>query len=391
MTDTGTKNVVVLGSTGSVGRQALDVIRGMTDRFRIVGLAANSRWEDLARQVEEFRPRAVSLGRADAAARLKDALGRKAGLGAVDVLVGEEGLRALASREDVEVVLSAVSGAAGLPAAVAALESGKRLALANKEPVVMCGHILMDMARRGEGTIVPVDSEHSALFQLLQGPAARDVRRMVLTASGGPFRDFTAEQLARVTPEDALKHPKWRMGPKITIDSATLMNKALEIVEARWLFDVPVDRIRVLVHPQCIIHGILELVDGTTLAYMAPPDLRLPIRYALTYPGRAECVNGTVDLFALGKLELYEPDYEVWRALSLGFRVGRTGGTCGAVFSAANETAVRAFLDGRIAFPDIVRLVETVLDRHEVTDAPALDAVLAADAWARKEAESCLT
>ena len=379
-------NVVVLGSTGSVGTQTLDVIRAAPDDYRVVGLAGNLQCEELAAQAREFGPECVAVGEAGAAGGLCRALD---GLD-VELLAGPEGLCRLASWESADVVLSAISGAAGLPAAMAALESGKRLALANKEPIVMCGRLLTEMARDGDGMILPVDSEHSGIFQLMQGVDRDQVARVILTASGGPFLGRSPEELAEVTPEQTLRHPTWRMGPKITIDSATLMNKALEIIEAHWLFDIEPERIGVLLHPQSVIHAMLELADGSFMAQMAPPDMRVPIQYALSYPRRVAGVAGRLDLLAMAKLELREPDPAACPALALGFRVAGTGGTSGAVLSAANEEAVAAFLDGRIRFTDIVPLVEEVLNRHDVVPEPDVETVIAADNWAREEAVSCL-
>ncbi|MCK4284444.1 MAG: 1-deoxy-D-xylulose-5-phosphate reductoisomerase [Candidatus Brocadiae bacterium] len=380
------KNVVVLGSTGSVGMQTLDVLRSMPDSFRVVGLSGYSRWEALARQVEEFRPEAVVVGDEEVAAKLADALGG----GDVELLCGADGLRRLASWEGADVVVSAVSGAAGLPAAVAALRSGKTLALANKEAVVMCGPLLVELAGRSGGAIIPVDSEHSAVFQLLRSVEPEEVRRVILTASGGPFYGRSRDEMATVTPEEALHHPIWRMGRKITIDSATLMNKALEVIEARWLFSLSPDMIDVVIHPQSIIHCMIELVDGAVLAHMGVPDMHLPIQYALNYPARLPGAAARLDLTGVSRLEFDEPDLEAFPALSLGYRVAREGGTSGAVLNAANETAVDAFLKGRIRFVDIVTVVEMVLDRHEVATDVTFEAAMAADQWARKEANRCL-
>jgi 1-deoxy-D-xylulose-5-phosphate reductoisomerase len=369
-----------------VGTQALDVIRGTPDSFDVVALSGHSRWKLLAQQAEEFRPEAVAAGDDQAAGFLSKAL---EGLD-VRVLSGIDGLCRLASWDGADIVLSAVSGAAGLPAAVAALQSGKTLALANKEAVVMCGPQLVQLAAEAGAAILPVDSEHSALFQLLRGVGPEEVQRIILTASGGPFYGRTPAQLAQVTPEEALQHPTWRMGKKITIDSATLMNKALEIIEARWLFGLPPDRISVLIHPQSVIHCIVELVDGSLLAHMGAPDMRLPIQYALSYPERLPGTAVRLDLARVSRLELCEPDSEAFPALSLGRRVAETGGTSGAVLSGANEVAVEAFLAHRICFTDIVRLAEMVLDRHEPEAAATFEAAMAADRWAREEAELCL-
>ncbi len=380
------KNVVVLGSTGSVGTQALEVVRSMPERFRVVALSGHSRWQLLAQQAQEFRPQAAAVGDQEAAGFLAQALNGRD----VEVLCGPEGLRRLASWEGADIVLSAVSGAAGLPAAIAALETGKTLALANKEAVVMCGARLVRLAAESGGVILPVDSEHSAIFQLLRGVEPREVERIILTASGGPFYGRSRDELDRVSPQEALRHPTWRMGTKITIDSATLMNKALEIIEARWLFGLPPERISVLIHPQSVIHCMVELVDGALLAHMGAPDMRLPIQYALSYPDRLPAAASRLDLGRLSKLELSEPDHEAFPALALGYRVAEAGGTSGAVLSAANEEAVEAFLAGRLRFTDIVRLVEMVLDRHDVEADPTFEAAMAADRWSREEAHRCL-
>jgi len=386
VSDLSPKNIVVLGSTGSVGVQTLDVVRSMPDRFRVVGLSAHSRWQSLARQAKEFRPEAVALCGEGGVRPLAEALN---GLG-VELLGGEEGLRRLAAWRSADMVVGAVSGGAGLPGAVAALCSGKTLALANKEAVVMGGPLLTALAVENGAVILPLDSEHSALFQLLQGVERDEVARVVLTASGGPFYGMGPQELAAVTPEDALQHPTWQMGTKITIDSATLMNKALEVIEARWLFGLEPDRIGVVIHPQSVVHCMVELVDGSVLAHMGVPDMRLSIQYALSYPTRRPGCAARLDLTKVGRLDFYEPDCGAFPSLSLGYRVARTGGTSGAVLSAADEAAVQAFLDGRLSFTDIPRLVEMVLDRHEVSAELTLEAVGTADRWARQEAERCL-
>ncbi len=380
------KSVVVLGSTGSVGTQALEVLRGLSDRFRVAGLSAHSRWQLLARQVREFEPEVVAL---TDPLRLDDL--REALVGCpAEVIGGPEALPELAARGEADVVISAVSGVAGVPAAVAALESGRTLALANKESLVSCGPLLTELASRNEATILPVDSEHSAVFQLLRDLAPEAVKRIILTASGGPFRELKADELAKVTPGQALHHPTWKMGRKITVDSATLMNKALEVVEARWLFGVEAERLEVLVHPQSVVHSIVELVDGSSLAHMGAPDMRIPIQYALSYPERLDGNARRLDLAEVGRLEFAPPDRERFPALDLGFQVARLGGTSGAVLNAADEVAVDAFLDGDIGFTDIFRVVETTLGRHTVRELSSVDDVMAAHRWARREAEACL-
>jgi 1-deoxy-D-xylulose-5-phosphate reductoisomerase len=386
MAEVSRRNVVVLGSTGSVGTQALDVVRSMPESFRVVALSAGSRWDVLAEQVREFEPEAAAVYDEEGAGPLAKVLAGRS----VELLCGMEGLCRVAAWNGADVVVNAISGAAGLPPAVAALKSGKTLALANKEAIVMCGSRLMRLAAQSGAPIVPVDSEHSAVFQLLRGVERREVERVILTASGGPFCGMGAKELERVTPAQALQHPTWRMGRKITIDSATLMNKALEVIEARWLFGLPPDRIRVLIHPQSVVHCLVELVDGALFAHLSAPDMRLPIQYALSYPDRPPGRARRLDLAQMSRLELYEPDYEAFPALALGYRAAETGGTSGAVLSAANEEAVRAFLDGRMRFTDIVRLVGMVLDRHEVQADPTFEAAMAADRWAREEAKRCL-
>jgi 1-deoxy-D-xylulose-5-phosphate reductoisomerase len=379
------KRIVVLGSTGSVGTQTLDVVRAMPESFQVVGLSSNSRWELLAQQVEEFGPEAAAICEERHAPSLARAVNGRA----VELLSGAGSLTTLAAWDGADVVVSAVSGGAGLPAAVAAIEGGKALALANKESLVMGGPTLVELAARHGVSILPVDSEHSAIFQLLQGVPRDQVARIILTASGGPFRDWSRRQMQEVTPEQALAHPTWRMGRKITVDSATLMNKALEIIEARWLFGLPAGRVNVLVHPQSIIHGMVELVDGSLLAHMGLPDMHMPIQYALSYPERSAGRCERLDLAKVGRLEFAEPDIERFPALKLGYRVAELGGTSGAVLNAANETAVEQFLARRIGFTRIVEVVEEVLARHEVKARAGFDEVMAADKWAREEARSC--
>jgi 1-deoxy-D-xylulose-5-phosphate reductoisomerase len=358
----------------------------MRGDFHVVAISGRSRWELLAQQAEEFQPELVVAGSAEAAERLRDALAGRP----IAVLEGEAGLCEAASLASADIVLSAVSGGAGLPAAVAALEAGKTLALANKEAMVMGGPLLGRMAERTGATILPVDSEHSAVFQILAGLRPDEVARVVLTASGGPFRGWDSARLAAVTPEAALNHPTWSMGAKITIDSATLMNKALEVIEARWLFGLPAERIGIVVHPQSIVHCLVETRDGAVLAHLGAPDMRLPIQYALGYPDRVPGPAERLDLVEAGRLEFEEPDFEAFPALGLGYRVAGAGGTSGAVLSAANEEAVEAFLDGRIGFLDIARTVERVLDAHEPPTGLSMEMVFAADRWAREETKRCL-
>ncbi len=384
MTGHGTRNVVVLGSTGSVGTQTLQVLRRLGERFRVLGLATNGRWELLVKQAREFRPQAVCVCR-------EQAVGDRCELPpGTDLLVGSQGLQSLARLEGADVVLSAVSGAAGLPAALRVVECGRTLALANKESLVMGGGLLLKRAAESGATVVPVDSEHSALFQLLESMPGQRVRRLLITASGGPFRDWTLERMQSVSPRDALDHPTWQMGRKITIDSATLFNKALEVVEARWLFGIGPERIGVLIHPQSVVHGLIELEDGAVLAHMGVPDMRMPIQYALSYPTRLDSGWDGLDLACVGSLDFAEPDLRRFPALELGYQVARAGGTSGAVLNAANEVAVDAFLRGALGFTDIAHVVRWVLDAHDIRPEPDFEQIIAADRWAREEAKTCL-
>ena len=376
------RRVAVLGSTGSIGTSTLDVIRHLPDRLELVGLAAHTKWEPLADQCRAFRPRYAVL--CDPAAY--KAADRKYFPRETELLCGEAGVAKLAADPDVDVVVSAVVGAAGLHGTWAALEAGKTVALANKETLVVAGPLVTELAARRGATILPVDSEHSAVFQAMTGYAAADVARVVLTGSGGPFRGKTARELEAATPEQALKHPTWRMGPKISIDSATLMNKALEVVEARWLFGLPADRIGVIVHPESVVHSFVEFADGSVLAQLSPPDMRLPIQYALTYPERVPGPAKRLDWQALTALRFEQPDRETFRALDLGYEVATRGGTCGAVLNAANEAAVGRFLAGGLGFLDIARCCRAVLDAHDFDPAPSLARLLSLDAWARTEA-----
>src|SRR5947209_3528905 len=345
------RRVVVLGSTGSIGTNTLEVIAALPGRFEVVGLCARSRAEDLAAQARRFRPRWVGLV-GEGPARLELPAG-------TELLTDPEAVARRVQAPDVDVVVSAVVGAAGLRGTWAALEAGKTVALANKETLVVGGPLVTDLAARSGGRLLPVDSEHSAIFQAMAGsPAAVD--RVVLTGSGEPFRGRKASDLGNVTVEQALAHPTWRMGPKITVDSATLMNKALEVIEARWLFGLPADRIEVVIHPESMVHSFVEFVDGSVLAQLSPPDMRLPMQYALTYPARLPGPARRVDWQELSALHFERPDRETFPALDLGYEVARRGGTTGAVLNAANETAVERFLDRKMRFPDIPRACRAV-------------------------------
>jgi 1-deoxy-D-xylulose-5-phosphate reductoisomerase len=378
------KRVAILGSTGSIGTSALDVLRRLGPDFQLVGLAANTQWEALAAQAKEFRPKRIVLSSGEHFRKLTE----RVGTNCVELACGPEAVAALASADDVDIVVHAIVGAAGLEAALAALRAGKTLALANKECMVMAGEVLNRVAEESGARIIPIDSEHSAIFQAMRAGRSTEVRTVWITASGGPFRSLPLAGLDEVTPDQALQHPNWAMGPKITIDSATMMNKALEVVEAKWLFGLDVSQIRVLIHPQSIVHSMVEFCDGSTIAQLGVPDMRVPIQYALTHPERRRNPAEATNLAAVGRLDFEEPDLERFPALGLGYRAASAGGTMGAVLNAANEVAVGAFLERRIRFTDIPRLVEHVMDQHRVAEHPALEAVHATDRWARQEADT---
>ena len=381
------QNIAVFGSTGSIGENTLDIVRNHADRFRIETLAAGSSVETLVSQAREFRPSTLVVGLEEAEARLKDALGAEAS--DFEILAGPAGLREAAGARSLDIVVSGVTGAQGLPVSLGALKAGTRLALANKESMVMAGPVLNALARETGAEIIPVDSEHSALFQCLLTGRQEDVSRLILTASGGPFRELPHEEFPQVTLERALKHPTWDMGPKITIDSATMFNKALEIVEARWLFDVTRDAIDVVVHPQSIVHSMVLWRDGSVIAQMGAPDMRVPIQYAMTHPERLDGTVATYSPELFHGLEFYTPDLTRFSSLSLGFLAAERGGTYGAVLNAANEEAVALFMAGTCGFQDIFDLVGKVMERHRSVATPDLDEVLAADAWAREEISRC--
>jgi len=371
----------VLGSTGSIGTSTLDVVRHLPDRLEVLGLCADTKWEQLAEQCREFRPRLAVLCDAEAF-RSAD---RTLFPSETRLLRGEEGVARLVTDAEVDVVMSAVVGAAGLHGTWAAVDAGKTVALANKETLVIAGPLVTALAAKRRARLLPVDSEHSAVFQALTGYQAADVARVVLTGSGGPFRGKSAKELEAVTPEQALRHPTWQMGPKITIDSATLMNKALEVIEARWLFGLTPAQIDVIVHPESIVHSFVEFTDGSVLAQLSPPDMRLPIQYALLHPERVSGPAKRLDWRSLSALRFEPPDRETFRALDLGFEVAARGGSSGAVANAANEAAVGRFLAGDLGFLDIARSCRAVLDAHDYDPAPPLGRLLALDRWARQE------
>lgn len=377
------QGIAILGSTGSIGTSALEVIARFPERYRVVALAAGRRVAALAEQVRRFRPELVSVPGPAEARALRALLGA----GAPEILHGDEGLQAVATAPGAAAVLTSVVGTLGLKPTVAAIAAGKRILLANKETLVAAGELVMNLARERGVPILPVDSEHNALFQCLQGQPAAGIRRLLLTASGGPFRGCTRAELEQVTPEQALRHPRWVMGPKITVDSATLMNKALEMIEARWLFGVPMDRVEVVIHPESIVHSLVEYVDGSLLAQLAVPDMKLPIQYALAYPERLEATVPRLDLVAAGRLTFEAPDLETFPSLNYARVADTMGGTMPAVMNAANEVAVSRFLAGALSFTGIFRTVEAVMAAHTPVPHPGLEEILAADAWARRTAE----
>ena len=369
------RKIVLLGSTGSIGTQTLDVVRNNRSELEVVGLAANRRVEDVERQVREFKPKYVCMYD-DAAA--KDLQERISDLG-IKVLRGMEGLLEIVSVPEADTVLTAVVGMIGIQPTIRAIESGKDIALANKETLVCAGHIIMPLAAKMGVSILPVDSEHSAIFQSLNGEPKDKVEKILLTASGGPFRGKKALDLAGMTAADALKHPNWDMGPKVTIDSSSLVNKGLEVMEAKWLFGVELDNIQVVIHPQSIIHSAVQYVDGAVIAQLGVPDMKLPIQYALFYPDRRPMSEKRLDLFELGSLTFEKPDTDTFKGLSLAFDAARAGGSMPTVFNAANEMAVRAFLKGEIKYLEIYDMIERAMNNHNRIDDPDVAQILAAE------------
>jgi 1-deoxy-D-xylulose-5-phosphate reductoisomerase len=378
------KNIVILGSTGSIGTNTLDIVDRFPDEFRVVGLTAGSNGEKLEEQVMKYRPRMVALAHDAAAKRLRQ---RVAGTD-VEVLEGMDGITRVAQASEAELVISSIVGAAGLVPTLAAITSGKHIALANKEPMVMAGKLMQAEARKHGVRILPVDSEHSAIFQSMEGHRRQDVHRVVLTASGGPLWDFSNTQLADVTPERALQHPNWKMGEKITIDSATLMNKGLEIIEARWLFDIPETQIDVLIHRESIIHSLVEYIDRSVIAQLGLPDMRTPISYAMRYPERMPLALPSLDLADIGRLSFFKPDHDRFPCLRLGYEALSIGGTMPAIMNAANEIAVEAFLHGGIRFVDIPDIIRSTMEAHTPHEFDSLGPALEADRSAREKAES---
>jgi 1-deoxy-D-xylulose-5-phosphate reductoisomerase len=386
-----TRALTLLGSTGSIGRSTLDVAARHPDRFRVVALAAHSQWERLLEQCRQFSPVYAALADRDAAGKLSRAA-KAEGL-STQVLAGEEGLVHMAALPEVDTVLAAIVGAAGLQSTLAAARSGKRILLANKETLVMSGQLFIDAASRGGAAILPIDSEHNAIFQCLppahcKPPAG--VRRILLTASGGPFRTVDPQRLAGVTPDEACAHPNWRMGRKISVDSATMMNKGLEVIEAHWLFGLPAERIEVVIHPQSVIHSLVEYEDGSVLAQLGNPDMRTPIAHALAHPDRVHAGVSPLDLVRVGTLSFEAPDSRRFPCLRLAYAALDRGGSAPATLNAANEVAVEAFLQGRLGFTQIARICGEVMERHAPARVETVDAVIAVDAEARALARQCL-
>ncbi|MDD4237207.1 MAG: 1-deoxy-D-xylulose-5-phosphate reductoisomerase [Desulfotomaculaceae bacterium] len=374
------KKVVILGSTGSIGTQTLDVIRNLAGEFEVVGLGAGDNWRLLADQIKEFLPRAAALANQEGLSLLRKELPAQVRL---ELDWGREGMKSLAGMPEADLVIIAVAGAAGIYPTFTALNAGKDVALANKETLVTAGQLVMDLAARKNKSVLPVDSEHSAVWQCLNGHCLEELEKIILTASGGPFRSKSREELEKVTVAMALKHPNWSMGSKITIDSATLMNKGLEVIEAKWLFGVGYGQIEVVVHPQSIIHSAVEFKDGSVIAQMGLPDMRLPIQYALTFPRRVLGPVPRLDWTKLQKLTFEAPDTAKFPSLRLAYEAGMTGGTMPAVLNGANETAVHAFLQGRIPFLSIPIVVEKVMEKHTSINNPDLGEIMEADIWSR--------
>ena len=371
------KKIAILGSTGSIGTQTLDVVREHSDELQVVALAAGSNKELLKEQIKEFHPKLVSLSDEKKAQELKEELAGEQ----VEVVCGMEGLIEVAGADSADVVVTAVVGMMGILPTMEAIKKGKDIALANKETLVTAGHLIIPMAKEYGVSILPVDSEHSAIFQSLQGEPKAALDKILLTASGGPFRGKSAEFLETVTLEDALNHPNWSMGPKITIDSSTMVNKGLEVMEAKWLFGVDYSQIEVVIQPQSIIHSMVQYVDGAIIAQLGTPDMRVPIEYALFYPERRSLSGDRLDFSKLSQITFEKPDYKVFRGLSLAIEAGKTGGTMPTVFNAANERAVAKFLKGEIKYTDIVRSIEKCMDAHKVSAHPDLEEILATEQW----------
>ncbi len=378
------KQLAILGSTGSIGVSTLEIVAAHPDKFRIIALSAGKNLELFARQIRQFRPKLVAVADRDDIPQLRVLLADQE----VVITGGVEGLCAVATADNVQMVVAAIVGAAGLVPTAAAIRAGKDVALANKETLVTAGHLFMELVAQHQVKLYPVDSEHSAIFQSSEGHRSQDITRIILTASGGPFRETSLERLKKVTVKDALNHPNWSMGRKITIDSASMMNKGLEVIEARWLFDVPPEKISVNIHPQSIIHSMVEYVDGCVIAQLGTPDMKAPIAYALSYPARVSSGVKPLDLTELAGLTFYKPDLERFPCLGLAYRAMGEGESMPAVMNAANEVAVEAFLEGRIGFLQIPRVIEQTMDNHQPHRLSSIEEVLEADRWGRDAARN---
>lgn len=380
------KRIIILGSTGSIGTSTLDIVSKFPNEFQVVGLTAATKDVQLEEQIRRFKPVKVALADPAAAAQLQS---RCKGL-SVEILSGPEGVADVARMPEGELVISAIVGGAGLVPTLAAIRSDKHVALANKEPMVMAGQLMQDEAKKHGVHIFPVDSEHSAIFQSMEGHRREDIRRLILTASGGPLWNMPREQMREVKPEQALQHPNWKMGAKITIDSATMMNKGLEVVEACWLFDMPAAQIEVLVHRESVIHSMVEYKDGSVIAQLGLPDMRTPISYAMKYPARVPLELPPLDLASIGTLTFFQPDHDRFPCLQLGYDALKIGGTMPAVLNAANEIAVAAYLQEGIGFLDIAEIIRSTMDAHTLRQIRTLDDALEADHWAREKAGACV-
>ena len=379
------QRIVILGSTGSIGQSTLDVVDHLAGACKVVGLAAGTRSDVLAAQARKYHPPYVAIADRPGFQHLRGVLDSE-----TTIFNGDRGMVELVERSDCDCVVAAIVGAAGLPATLRAIELGKTIAVANKEILVTAGSVVMPRARLAGARLIPIDSEHSAIYQAMRAGHPSEVAKVYLTASGGPFRTASDDQMRNATLRDALNHPTWSMGPKITIDSATMMNKALEIIEAQWLFDLTPDQIEVVIHPESIIHSLVEFCDGSVVAQLGTPDMRTPIQYALTSPRRLPSRSEPLDLVGIGQMNFHAPDFDRFPALRLGYEAARQGGTAGAVLNAANETAVELFRSGDIRFGEIVELSAQVFERHQLVAEPTLEQLLEMDRWARNEVNQCV-
>ena len=381
------KNIAILGSTGSIGVNALKVIQGNPEEYKVIALAAGRNVKLLIKQIEEFRPRAVAVLEEKLVSQLKDRFAKK---GRPEVFFGTDGFKFLVSMDQVDTVISAMTGAAGLLPTYEAIKAGKHVALANKETMVMAGPLIIAEAEKKGVTVLPIDSEHSAILQSLMGHPREDLRRMILTASGGPFKDFSLEEMSKVTPAQALRHPNWNMGPKISIDSATLMNKGLEAIEAKWFFDLEIDQISILIHPQSVVHSMVEYKDGSIIAQLGIPDMIIPISYALSYPHHLKNSLPPLELETIGMISFEKPDLNKFKCLKLALKAAEMSGSIPTVLNGANEIAVESFLEGRIGFLDIPELIEKTIETHKPYPIDSIEAIMETDRWARETAHEFL-